>query len=65
MAPRDSGSSISPSPQKAQTLPPVESLEAAVLKIPIESRVIDGLIGPSPMETVGNSQKSGISQGCG
>ena len=43
MEPRDSGSSISPSPRKAQTLPPVDCLESAILEVLDEARVVDRL----------------------
>ena len=40
-------------------------LEAAIFQVAHEARLIDRQIGPRPIDTVGNSQKSGISQGCG
>ena len=40
-------------------------LDAAVVQVAVEPRLVDRVDAVRPIETVGNSQKSGISRGCG
>ena len=65
IAPNDSGSSISPSPQNTHTL---RSLVSAMPRSCIYFRKRAWYIpwiGPKPIETVGNCQNSGINHGWG
>ena len=64
-SPIDSGSSISPSPMNAQILRPEVSLIPRPVRYFMKCAWEIAMSGPSPIETVGNCQKSGISHGCG
>ena len=65
MAPRDSGSSISPSPQNTQTLRPFGVGETAGVQVFEEARLIDAHQRTKTHRYRGQLQKSGISHGCG
>jgi len=64
-APIDSGSSISPSPRKAQILRSDGGTMPRCSRYLWKRAWKIACIGPRPIDTVGNCQKSGISQGCG
>ncbi len=63
--PSTSGSSLSPSPRNAQTCDRLVSLSSRASRYRLNRAWYTALIAPRPMDTVGNSQKSGISRGCG
>ena len=65
MEPRDSGSSISPSPMKAHTLRPSVSTRPRLWRYFMNRAWKIAINGPRPIDTVGYCQKPGISQGCG
>ncbi len=60
-----SGSSISPSPTKHQTLEPLVSTISWWSRYRLKRAWYTALRGPRPIETVGNSQNSGMRRGCG